>query len=73
MKPTCSLNLNGMVKGGTKPGRRYRSRRGEMDQELLKLFARVDTPGLSDSRPHSDDAAERLADNLDGLAWLKRA
>ncbi len=67
------LNLNGMVKGGDKLGKKILPlAQGELDLELLTILRESSYAGLIGILGHTnDDAAERLADNLDGLAWLR--
>ena len=73
MRPhLLALNLNGMVKGGDKAGKKIVPlAQGENDLELLKVIRESGYRGPVGILGHTqDDAAERLADNLDGLAWL---
>lgn len=66
------LNLNGMVDNGEKLGRKILPL-GQGDRELALLQAIVDSGyrGRIGILGHTqDDAAARLADNLDGLDWL---
>jgi sugar phosphate isomerase/epimerase len=73
MKPhLLALNLNGMVKGGDRTGKKILPLgAGAMDLELLKVIRASGYAGPIGILGHTqDDAAERLADNLDGLAWL---
>jgi hypothetical protein len=67
------LNLNGMVKGGDKVGKKILPLgQGELDVELLRTIRDSRYPGPIGILGHTDDdAEERLADNLDGLAWLR--
>jgi sugar phosphate isomerase/epimerase len=74
MKPhLLALNLNGMVKGGDKVGKKVLPLgAGELDLGLLKVIRDSGYAGPIGILGHTqDDAAERLADNLDGLEWLK--
>jgi len=74
MKPhLLALNLNGMVKDGEKAGKKILPLgAGDLDLELLKVIRDSGYAGPVGILGHTqDDAAERLADNLDGLAWLK--
>lgn len=68
-----ALNLNGMVKDGEKAGKKILPLgAGDRDLELMKLIRDSGYSGPIGILGHTqDDAAERLADNLDGLAWLK--
>jgi sugar phosphate isomerase/epimerase len=68
-----ALNLNGMVKDGEKVGKKILPLgAGDRDVTLLKLIRDSGYTGPIGILGHTqDDAAERLADNLDGLAWLK--
>jgi sugar phosphate isomerase/epimerase len=74
MKPhLLALNLNGMVKGGDKVGKKILPLgAGELDAALLKVIRDSGYAGPIGILGHTqDDAAERLADNLDGLGYLK--
>jgi hypothetical protein len=74
MKPhLLALNLNGMVKGGDKVGKKILPLgEGELDATLLKAVRDSGYAGPVGILGHTnDDAAERLADNLDGLNWLR--
>jgi sugar phosphate isomerase/epimerase len=74
MKPhLLALNLNGMVKGGDKAGKKILPLGvGDLDLGLLRAISESGYTGPIGILGHTqDDAAERLADNLDGLAWLK--
>jgi len=74
MKPhLLALNLNGMVKGGDRAGKKILPLgQGDLDPELLKVIRDSGYRGPIGILGHtSDDAAERLRDNLDGLAWLR--
>jgi hypothetical protein len=74
MKPhLLALNLNGMVKGGDKVGKKILPLgAGEMDLGLLKVIRDSGYAGPIGILGHTqDDAAERLADNLDGLGYLR--
>jgi hypothetical protein len=68
-----ALNLNGMVKGGDKVGKKILPLgAGEMDASLLKVIRGSGYAGPIGILGHTqDDAAERLEDNLDGLEWLR--
>jgi hypothetical protein len=68
-----ALNLNGMVKDGEKTGKKILPLgAGDKDLSLLKTIHDSGYTGPIGLLGHTqDDAAERLADNLDGLAWLK--
>lgn len=68
-----ALNLNGMVKNGEKLGKKILPLgAGDLDVELLKVVRENGYSGPIGILGHTqDDAAERLADNLDGLVWLK--
>ncbi|MDY3557501.1 sugar phosphate isomerase/epimerase [Gemmata sp. JC673] len=73
MKPhLLALNLNGSVKGGDKAGKKIVPLGGgELDLQLLAVIAKSGYTGPIGVLGHtSDDAAERLVDNLDGLRWL---
>ncbi|MBM3978727.1 MAG: TIM barrel protein [Planctomycetes bacterium] len=73
MKPhLLALNLNGSVKGGDKAGKKIAPLgAGELDVQLLKEIRASGYAGPVGVLGHTqDDAAERLADNLDGLKWL---
>jgi len=67
------LNLNGMVKGGDKIGKKIVPlAQGELDVELLTTIRDSTYTGPIGILGHTDDdAEERLADNLDGLGWLR--
>lgn len=67
-----ALNLNGMTVNGDKQGRKILPLgQGELDRQLLKIIADSDYNGPIGILGHtSDDAEERLKDNLDGLDWL---
>lgn len=74
MKPyLLALNLNGMVKDGEKLGKKILPlAAGDLDPVLLKVICDCGYAGPIGILGHTqDDAAERLADNLDGLSWLK--
>ena len=74
MKPhLLALNLNGMVRDGEKAGKKILPLgAGPLDRELMKVIRDSGYAGLVGILGHTqDDAAERLADNLDGLMWLK--
>jgi sugar phosphate isomerase/epimerase len=66
------LNLNGMVKGGDKAGRKILPLgQGDLDLSLLKAIRDSGYRGPIGIIGHTDDDAEaRLKDNLDGLDWL---
>lgn len=66
------LNLNGMVKGGDKAGKKILPLgQGDLDLGLLKSIAASGYKGPIGILGHTqDDAEERLQDNLDGLLWL---
>ena len=73
MKPhLLCLNLNGMVKGGDKAGKKILPLgQGDLDLELLKTIRDSGYRGPIGILGHTqDDAEERLRDNLDGLDWL---
>ncbi len=73
MKPhLLALNLNGSVRGGDKVGKKIVPLgAGELDVALLKAIRASGYAGPIGIIGHTqDDAAERLADNLDGLKWL---
>jgi hypothetical protein len=73
MPHLLAVNLNGMVKGGDKTGKKILPlAQGDLDLELLRVIHDSGYRGPVGILGHTqDDAAERLADNLDGLAWLK--
>lgn len=66
------LNLNGMAQEGDAQGRKIlQLGQGERDLELLKVIVASGYRGRIGILGHTqDDAAARLQDNLDGLAWL---
>lgn len=73
MKPhLMALNLNGMVAGGDRDGRKILPLgQGTHDLELIKTIASSGYRGPIGILGHTDDdAEERLQDNLDGLDWL---
>lgn len=73
MKPhLLALNLNGSIKGGDKVGKKIMPLgTGELDETLLATIRDSGYTGPIGILGHTqDDAAERLADNLDGLKWL---
>ncbi len=73
MKPhLLALNLNGSIKGGDKVGKKIVPvGAGELDLTLLKAIRDSGYTGPIGILGHTnDDAAERLADNLDGLKWI---
>jgi len=67
-----ALNLNGMTANGEKLGKKILPLgAGELDPKMLKAVAASEYKGPIGILGHTqDDAEERLADNLDGLAWL---
>ena len=73
MKPhLLALNLNGMVENGEARGKKILPLgQGDLDLGLLKTIAKSGWKGPIGILGHtSDDAEERLRDNLDGLGWL---
>jgi sugar phosphate isomerase/epimerase len=73
MKPhLLAVNINGSVKGGDKSGKKIMPLgTGELDVKLLRAIRDSGYTGPIGILGHTqDDAAERLADNLDGLRWL---
>ncbi len=72
MPHLLALNLNGMAKDGEKAGQKILPLgQGELDLKLLKVIAESGYKGPIGILGHtSDDAEERLLDNLDGLDWL---
>jgi Xylose isomerase-like TIM barrel len=73
MKPHLyALNINGMVKGGDKAGKKILPLgQGEEDLRLLKIVRDSGYAGPIGIIGHTnDDVEERLKDNLDGLDWL---
>jgi sugar phosphate isomerase/epimerase len=75
MKPRLlCLNLNGMVKDGDKVGKKILPLgQGDLDEGLLKVIRDSGYSGPVGIIGHTDDdAEERLADNLDGLEWLRK-
>ena len=73
MKPhLLAVNLNGSVKGGDKAGKKIMPLgTGELDVKMLTAIRDSGYAGPIGILGHTqDDAAERLADNLDGLKWL---
>jgi sugar phosphate isomerase/epimerase len=73
MKPhLLALNLNGSVKGGEKVGKKIMPLgTGQYDVKLLRAVRDSGYTGPLGILGHTqDDAADRLADNLDGLRWL---
>ena len=75
MKPhLMCLNLNGMVKGGDKVGKKILPLgQGDLDEGLLKAVRDSGYAGPVGIIGHTDDdAGDRLADNLDGLEWLRK-
>ena len=74
MKPhLMCLNLNGMVRGGDRAGKKVLPLgQGDLDAELLKAIRDSGYTGPVGIIGHTnDDAEDRLRDNLDGLAWLR--
>jgi sugar phosphate isomerase/epimerase len=74
MKPYLfALNLNGMTGNGEVRGMKIMPiGQGEWDLELLGLIQQCGWQGPIGILNHTDeDAAERLADNLAGLEWLR--
>ena len=73
MKPhLLAVNINGSVKGGDKIEKKIMPLgTGELDVKLLRAIRDSGYTGPIGILGHTqDDAAERLADNLDGLRWL---
>ena len=73
MKPhLLAVNLNGSVKGGDKSGKKIMPLgTGDLDVKLLSAIRDIGYDGPVGILGHTqDDAADRLADNLDGLNWL---
>jgi sugar phosphate isomerase/epimerase len=73
MKPhLLAVNLNGSIKGGVKAGKKIVPLgAGELDLKMLKAIRDSGYTGPIGILGHTnDDAAERLADNLDGLRWI---
>ena len=73
MKPhLLALNLNGMVKGGDRSGKKILPLgQGDEDLRLLRAIVASGWRGPIGVLGHTqDDAEARLQDNLDGLAWL---
>jgi len=73
MKPhLLTVNINGSVKNGDKVGKKIMPLgTGELDVKLLSAIRDIGYTGPVGILGHTqDDAAERLADNLDGLKWL---
>jgi sugar phosphate isomerase/epimerase len=73
MKPhLLCLNLNGMVPGGDRMGKKILVLgHGDRDAELLKAIRDSGYRGPIGILGHTmDDAEARLKDNLDGLDWL---
>lgn len=73
MKPhLLALNLNGSVRAGDKSGKKIMPLgTGELDVKLLAAIRDSGYTGPVGIIGHTqDDAADRLADNLDGLRWL---
>jgi hypothetical protein len=67
-----ALNLNGMVKDGERVGKKILVLgQGDLDLDLLRTIRDSGFKGPIGILGHTmDDAEQRLADNLDGLAWL---
>jgi sugar phosphate isomerase/epimerase len=73
MKPyLVALNLNGMVRGGDKTGKKILPLgQGDLDLALLRIIRDSGWQGPIGLLNHTDEDAEaRLQDNLDGLDWL---
>ncbi|MBA4190218.1 MAG: hypothetical protein C0467_19710 [Planctomycetaceae bacterium] len=73
MKPhLLAFNLNGMVPDGERKGKKIIPLgQGSEDLKLMKLLADSGWTGPVGILGHtSDDAEERLKDNLDGFDWL---
>ncbi len=73
MKPRLfAFNLNGMIVEGERKGQKILPLgQGTEDLKLLKLLVESGWTGPVGILGHtSDDAEERLRDNLDGLDWL---
>ena len=73
MKPhLLAVNINGSIKGGDKLGKKIVPvGAGELDLKMLKAIRDSGYTGPIGILGHTnDDAAERLADNLDGLRWI---
>lgn len=73
MKPYLyTFNLNGMVKDGDRKGQKIlQLSQGDLDLKLLKVIRDSGYTGPIGILGHtSDDAEQRLQDNLDGLNWL---
>jgi len=73
LKPyLLTININGMDSGGDKVGRKILPLgQGSLDLGLLKTILDSGYRGPIGILGHtSDDAEERLRDNLDGLDWL---
>jgi quinoprotein glucose dehydrogenase len=73
MKPhLLALNLNGMVRGGDRSGKKILPLgQGELDLALLKIIRDSGWHGPIGILNHTDEDAEaRLRDNLEGLDWL---
>ncbi len=67
-----AININGCVKDGHKIGKKILPvGSGELDLKFLSAIRDIGYMGPIGILGHTqDDVAERLADNLDGLAWL---
>ena len=77
MKPhLLALNLNGMIRGGDKSGKKiYPLGSGEEDERLLRIIRDSGWRGpigIIDHRPETD-SEETLRENLEGLEKLKAA
>ena len=73
MRPhLLALNLNGMSPGADRDGRKIMPLgAGQLDLELLRTIRNNGYRGPIGILNHTDyDAASRLRDNLEGLAWL---
>ncbi len=73
MRPyLLAVNLNGMVKGGDRAGKKILPLgQGDLDFALLKAIRDSGHRGPIGIIGHTqDDAEARLRDNLDGLDWL---
>lgn len=73
MKPyLTALNLNGMVRNGSRIGKLILPLgQGDLDRQLLTIIRDSGWQGPIGILNHTDEDAEaRLQDNLDGLEWL---
>lgn len=72
MPHLVAFNLNGMIAEGDRKGKKILVLgQGDLDLGLLKSIKESGYTGPIGILGHtSDDAEERLRDNLDGLAWL---